>query len=165
MNKKIKFFLLSLILFTIISGISFLQAFNFSLFEKLLNYIKTPSSWFIGLSLAYVFSNLFQKILTSIFLKRKEDKGKEEKRAEDDFFEGFLITLLITSFITPYLRDMVIYFFDNLLIYFHIILLQSVIVIYLLFKLKNNYEISGKYLVVSELIVLINTLFILYFVA
>jgi hypothetical protein len=136
------------------------------LFTSLLELIKTPSSWFIGLSLAFVFSNFLQNAITSYFWKKKNfGKLEVEQGPKGDFFPGFLATLLVTSLATPYLRQMVLYFFENLFPYFHIIILQGILVIYFVFKIKNNYPISGKYLIANELIVLINTGFILYFLA
>ena len=166
MGEKFRFFIFSLVVFLIVSGLSVLQYFNLELFTSLLGLIKTPSSWFISLSLAFVFSNFLQNALTSFFLKKKNlGKLEIEPGPKGDFFEGFLATLLITSLATPYLRQMVLYFFENLFPYFHVIILQSILVIYFVFKVKNNYPISGKHLLVNELIVLINTGFILYFLA
>ena len=166
MGEKLRFFFFSLIVFLIVSGLSILEYFNLGLFTKLLELIKTPSSWFIGLSLSFVFSNFLQNTITSFFLKKKNlGKFETEMAPKGDFFEGFLATLLITSLATPYLKQMVLYFFENLFPYFHLIILQGIIVIYFVFKIKNNYPISGKHLIINELIVLINTIFILYFIA
>ncbi|MEK6841895.1 MAG: hypothetical protein AABX91_01955 [Nanoarchaeota archaeon] len=160
MNKNVKFFLLELLVLGVMGAITLIEIPNFGIFEKSFTYIKTPASWFVGLSLAYAFSNLFQKGMFSIFSRKAKEEGKEK----GDFFEGFFVTLLITSLITPYIKDAAIFFFSDFFIYFHVILLQSVIILYLLFKLKNNYEISGKYFVTNELIVLFYTTVILYFV-
>ena len=158
MHKNVKFFFLELLVFGIMGLITFIEISNFGIFVKSFTYIKTPASWFVGLSLAYAFSNLFQKGMFSIFSKKAKDNEKEK----GDFFEGFFVTLLITSLITPYIKDVAVFFFSDFFLYFHVILLQSVIVLYLLFKLKNNYEISGKYFVMSELITLFYTAIILY---
>ena len=140
--------------------ITFIETINFDLFERFFTYIKIPSAWFVGLSLAYAFSNLFQKTLFSSFSKRTKDESKEK----GDFFGGFVVTLLLTSLITPYIKDGAVYFFSDFFLYFHVIILQSMVILYLFFKLKNNYEISGKYFVTNELIVLFYTIIILYFV-
>ncbi|MCX6749580.1 MAG: hypothetical protein NTW17_02445 [Candidatus Pacearchaeota archaeon] len=134
---------------------------NFKVFESVFTFIKTPSSWFVGLSLAYAFSNLFQKSLFSIFSKKTLDENK----SKGDFFIGFIITFIITAMITPYIKEAAIYFFTNFFIYFNVILMQCVIILYLFFKLKEGYEISGRYLLTNELIVLFYTVIILYFIA
>ena len=160
MNKNVKFLFLELLVLGIMGLITFIEISNFGIFEKSFTYIKTPASWFVGLSLAYAFSNLLQGGIFSMFSKKVKDSEKDK----GDFFEAFLVTLLITSLITPYIKDAAVFFFSDFFIYFHVILLQSVIVLYLLFKLKGNYEISGKYFVTNELIVLFYTTVILYFI-
>jgi len=160
MNKNVKFFFLELLIFLIMGVITLVEITNFNLFETFFTYIKIPSAWFVGLSLAYAFSNLFQKTLFSSFSKGMKDENKER----GDFFGRFVVTLLITSLITPYIKDGAIYFFSDFFLYFHIIILQSMVILYLFFKLKNNYEISGKYFVTNELVTLFYTIIVLYFV-
>lgn len=161
MKRGLKFFILAFSLFLVMGFITLLEIFNFNIFNKIFTYIKEPASWFVGLSLAYAFSNLFQKRLFSLFSKKiiKKDENAESN------FEIFLITLIITSLITQYvLKDLIFDFFTNFFIYFHIILLQSMIILYLFFKLKNDYEVSAKYFITSEIIALIYAIVILYFV-
>lgn len=160
MNKKNFLLTEGLIILTMI-GITMTEIYYFNLFEKVFSYIQTPSAWFVGLSLGFAFSSLFQKSLFSLFIK-KFNKKQENK---EDFFVGFLLTLVIGSLLTPYIKDIAIYFFSNIFIYFHIILMQSIIVVYLLFKIKNNYEIPAKYFITNELVVLFCTMLILIFVA
>lgn len=161
MKRAIRFFFLELVTFIVMGLITLMEIVNFNFFETFFTLIKTPSSWFVGLSLAYAFSNFFQTNLFSFFSKRSKDETKEK----GDFFTGFIITLILTSLITPYVKDIAGYFFSNFFIYFHIIVMQSVILLYLLFKLKNNYEISGKYFITNEVIILFYTAIIVSFVA
>jgi len=161
MRKFINFFFLELFIFLLMGLIILVEITNFKVFESVFTFIKTPSSWFVGLSLAYAFSNLFQKSLFSIFSKKTLDENKNK----GDFFIGFIITFIITAMITPYIKEAAIYFFTNFFIYFNVILMQCVIILYLFFKLKEGYEISGRYLLTNELIVLFYTVIILYFIA
>jgi heme/copper-type cytochrome/quinol oxidase subunit 4 len=143
--------------FVIMGLITLLEITNFKIFETLFTFLKNPSSWFVGFSLAYAASNLLQKSIFSFFSK----KTKEEEREKGDYFIGFLIAIIITSLITPLVKEGASYFFGIFFIYFHVILLQCVILLYFLFKIKEDYEISGKYFLTSELIVLFYTLVIL----
>lgn len=140
--------------------ITFIEIYGFDLFEIVFNYIQTPSAWFVGLSLSFAFSSLFQKGLFSLFIK----KFSKKENNKEDFFIGFLLTLIIGSLLTPYIKDLAVYFFQNIFIYFHVILMQSIIIVYLLFKLKNDYEIPARYFITNELIVLLNTVVILLLV-
>jgi hypothetical protein len=160
MKKLIKFLFLEIFIFVLMGLITFIEMTHFNLFESFFEFIKTPSSWFVGFGLAYAFSNLFQKSIFRIFSKR----AKSEEEREGDFFIGFLITIILTSLITDFIKDGAEYFLTNFFIYFHVIIMQCIIFLYILFKLKGNYEISGKYFLANEIIVLLYTLIILQFV-
>ena len=161
MKKFTRFILIELAIFVVMSLITILELVNTSLFESLFNIIKSPSSWFMGVGLAYTISSLTQEGLFSLFSKKRREEGKEK----GDFFVGFVITLMITSIITPYVYQVTASFLENFLIYFHVILLQSVILIYLLFKVRGGYTISSKYFLTTELIILVHTAIILAYVA
>jgi hypothetical protein len=160
MKKFIKFLSLEICIFAAMILITLLEITHFNVFKIFFEFIKTPSSWFVGLGLAYAFSNLFQNSLFKFFSKRA--KNDEEKRG--DFFLGFLMTLIITALITPFIKYWIVYFFSSIFVYFHIILMQSIILLYILFKLKEGFDISGRYLLVNELIVLINILLVMKFI-
>jgi len=161
MRGFLKYILIETGLFLVMGIITLIEITSNSLFESFFTLIKSPSSWFVGLSLAYIFSSLMQGGLFSIFSKKRIEKGKEK----GDFFAGFIITLIITSLITPYVYKGASYLFSNFFIYFHIILLQSVVLLYLLFKVRGRYEISTKYFLTTELIVLIYALIVLSYIA
>ncbi len=161
MEKIKRFIFIESSLFLIFGAITLIEMINFNLFEKIFLFIKTPCSWFIGLSIAYAFSNLIQEGLFSLFSRKMKEEGKER----GDFFFGFIITLTITSLITPYLRKLAYDLFDKYIIYFHVILIQSVVILYFLFKLKGNYKINWKYFITTEIIVIVYTLIIISFIA
>jgi hypothetical protein len=157
MNKFMKFIFIELGIFFAMGLITLLEVINPKVFVSLFTFIKSPASWFVGLSLAYAFSNAIQTGFFTLFSKKTKREGKEK----GDFFLGFLITLIITALTTPYVYKWAGYLFSNFFIYFHVILLQSVILLYLLFKIRGNYPISIKYFLITELIVLVYTLIIL----
>jgi hypothetical protein len=161
MKRFMRFIFIEFGLFLIMGLITLLEVDKPRLFVSLFTFIKSPSSWFVGLSLAYAFSNTVQTGFFSLFSKRIRREGKEK----GDFFIGFIITLVITALTTPYVYQWAGYLFSNFFIYFHVILLQSVILVYLLFKLKGNYPISMKYFLTTQAIVLVYTLIILSYVA
>ena len=160
MKDFTKFLFFEVTIFFVIGLITLIEITRLSLFQSFFAYIKTPVSWFIGLSIAYVFSNFFQKFIFSFFRK-----GYQEGEIKNDFFGGFIVTLIITSLITPYLRQWILNFFGIFSQYFHVIIVQSVIILYLMFKVKERHEISMKHFLTNEIIILIYTLIILYFVA
>jgi hypothetical protein len=140
--------------------ITFIEITNLIFFENSFEYVKVPFAWFIGISVSFIFSNFLQKTIFSLFRKNVENKKEKE-----DFFLGFILALVITALITPYLKELMIFFFDTFVAYVHVIIMQSLIIIYLLFKLKGGYEISGKYFITNQMIVLVNTIILLYSIA
>ena len=142
MNKTLNLYLIELAIILVLGGITLVEITNFDLFEKFFDYIKTPSAWFVGISIAYTLSSFIQKRFLDTLSKKFGDEENKE-----DFFLGFVITLMITSLMTPPIRDIARYFFTDFFIYFHVILMQSVMLLYVFFKLKGNYEISGKYFI------------------
>ncbi len=159
MRGLLRFILAELSIFLIMGIITFGEINNPSLFQSFVSFVKTPASWFIGLSLAFIFSYFFQNIITSFF---RRDITDEEKRK--DFFAGFIAAIVITSIITPYVRQLTLSFFNLLLPYFHVIILQALIIFYLLFKVNGKYEISTKYFLTSEAITLFYTAIILFLI-
>jgi hypothetical protein len=161
MGKFMRFIFIEAGIFFAMGLITLLEITSPRLFVSFFTLIKSPSSWFVGLSLAYACSNVIQTGLFSLFSK----KVRQEGRQKGDFFIGFLITLIITALTTPYVYKWAGYFFNNFFIYFHVILLQAVILLYLLFKLKGNYLVSIKYFLTTELITVIYGLIVLSYVA
>lgn len=157
MKKFAKFMILEISIFAAMGLITLVEITNFKIFEIFFSFIKNPSSWFVGFSIAYATSSLLQKSIFSFFRK----KTKEEDKPKDDYFIGFLITIILTSLITPLIKVGASRFFEVFFVYFHIILLQCIILLYFLFKIKGDYKISGKYFLTNELIVLFYTLIIL----
>jgi hypothetical protein len=161
MGKFMRFIFIELGIFFAMGLITLLEIMNPKLFVSFFTIIKSPASWFVGLSLAYAVSNTFQTGLFALFSGKRRQEGKQK----GDFFAGFIITLIITALTTPYVYKWAGYLFSNLLVYFHVILLQSVVLLYLLFKLRGNYPVSIKYFLTTEAIVLVYTGIILSYIA
>lgn len=150
-------FIRDIIVISVLMGIiTFIEIYNFRLFKFLFDFLKTPSAWFVALSLSYSFSDLFKK---KMFLIVSNKLGKRE-----DFFLGFVFTVALASMLSPYIKNLAMYFFDNFFVYFHVVFMQSMILFYIFFKVKNNYEVSEKYFLANEIIVLVYTVMILSFV-
>lgn len=150
MRKFKTFILIEAIIFLFMGIITALEIINFNLFRYIFTLIKSPVSWFVGLSLAYAFSNALQAGFFTLFSRKIRAEGREK----GDFFVGFLITLIITALTTTYIYNWADYFFTTFFLYFHVIALQSIVLIYLLFKLKGNYRISLRYFLTTEAITL-----------
>lgn len=148
MKKLKKFIIIEATILIIMTVITIIEKTNFRVFKDIFTFIRSPFSWFIGISLAYAFSNALQVGLFTLFSRKTKQEGKEK----GDFFTGFLVTLIITAFTTPYLYKWAGYFFTEFFIYFQVIALQSIVLIYFLFKMRGHYRISWSYLLATEAI-------------
>ena len=157
MKSKSVFTTIELLIFFIMGIITFIEFFQFDLFEKVFNFVQDPVSWLIGLSFGFVFSNIIQGI------KTKTEKLSPIK--EKGLFILFLADLIIIALVSTGVKALALSFFNNFFIYFHVLFLQWMMFLYLSFKAKNNYELSGKYLLTTELIILFYTVIVLAFVA
>lgn len=155
-NKRV-FVIIELIIFLVMGVITLLEFFAFDLFEKVFNFVQDPTAWLIGLSFGFVFSNIIQGIKT----KTKKISPIKEK----GLFILFLADLIIIALVSTGVKALAISFFNNFFIYFHVLFLQWMMFLYLSFKVKNNYEISGKYLIVTELMILFYTVIVLILIA
>ena len=168
MGKWRNFLITELIIFIIVGGITFWEIFNFELFKEFFSYLKEPTSWFIGIGFGYIFSTTFRDYFTKLFsrelLKRREKKEIETSEPERKLFSAFLISFLIIALIVFFIKWISAFFFTEFFGYFHIVFMLLMILLYLVFIIKNNYEISEKYFVANGIILLINLGFILYFV-
>jgi len=148
--------ILEIAIFFVMGIITFIEMNNYQLFQSFVSFFKVPASWFIGLNLAFIFSYFFQNILIGFFRG-----GIIDEKERKDFFVGFIIAVVITSFITPYVRQLILSFFNLLIPYFHVIIFQAIIIFYLLFKINGGYEIPTKYFLINEVITLFYTIVIL----
>ncbi len=156
MDKKKTFLFLELIIFFSMGIITFLEIIKFELFEKTFSFLQPYIGWFIGLSFGFVFLGFLNT------LTRKFKIGLIEKRKE--YFSIFLINLCLSFTLVTFIKVIAISFFSKFFIYFHVLFLQWILILYVMFKLKNNYEISQNYLIINELIVLFYTVIIMIFV-
>jgi hypothetical protein len=155
-NKRV-FIAIELLIFLVMGLITFIEFFNFPFFETVFNFVQNPTAWLIGLSFGFVFSNLIKKV------KAKTEKISIVK--EKGHFAIFLADLIIIALISTGVKALAVSFFNSFFIYFHVLFLQWMMFLYLSFKVKNDYEISGKYLLTTELIILFYTVIVLAFIA
>lgn len=133
--------------------ITILEIFSFDFFYNVFSFLNSGISWFIGISFGFVFSSFLQGLVKKIKV------GAIEKRKE--YFSFFLINMIISLSLVALIKGLAVSFFNQFFIYFHPLFLQWLMLLYVTFKVKNNYEISAKYIFANELIILINVVAIL----
>ena len=156
MNEKRTFLGIEFIIFLVFGIITLMEILFPEILNHIFNIVKDYLSWFIGISFGFVFSN------TIGFLKQKLHGPEITKKFREQFI-FFLLNLIILTVLTITVKNYALYFFNNNVImpFFHLIFLQWVMIIYLIFKIVNRYEISTKYFITNELIILLYTCLIL----
>ncbi|MEM3405608.1 MAG: hypothetical protein QW117_01395 [Candidatus Pacearchaeota archaeon] len=144
---------IELIIFLIMGIITLIEFYNFNIFEKFFLLIKPYVSWFISISFGFVFRQSLNPFKKKIISNKKFEDKKEN-------FLFFSLNLIIISIIISFTQKIVISFFNSLLIYFHVLFLQWIILIYIAFKLSNGYVISKKYFITNEIIAIIYSVLI-----
>lgn len=156
MGKNKSFLVFELIIFIVMGGITLLEIFKFDFFEKVFQFSQIYLSWFLGISFGFVFLGVLQSITST-----KKISAIEKRKS---FFSLFLINLILSSSLTAFIKTIALSFFNQFFIYFHVLFFQWIMLLYVFFKLKNNYEIQGKYFITNELIILFYAVMILLFV-
>ncbi|MFA5953735.1 MAG: hypothetical protein WC812_04025 [Candidatus Pacearchaeota archaeon] len=162
MNKKKIFLIVELLIFLIMFSLTILELFNFELFRKIFLLLVEYISWFVSFSFGYLVSEIFKDSTISLISKFSKKRDKSGKK-EGDVFLGFLIIIIFVAIGISYFKDFISNIFTNFFIYFHILFMQSIILLYLFYKVKYDYEISVKVFLINEFVVLINILIILLF--
>jgi len=162
MNKKRVFFSIEIFIFLVMFFLTILELFQFELFRKIFLLLVEYISWFVSFSFGYLISEIF-KDTTILVISKFSNKRDKSGKKEGDVFFGFLIIIVGVAIGASYFKQFISSMFENLFIYFHILFMQSIIFLYLFYKLKYNYEISIRGFLVNEFIVVINTLIILLF--
>lgn len=156
MGKNKSFFIFEFMIFFTMGIITLLEIFKFDFFEKVFQFSQVYISWFLGISFGFVFLGILQSVI------KTEKISALEKRKS--FFSLFLINLILSASLTAFIKTVALSFFNQFFIYFHVLFLQWIMLLYISFKLKNDYEISGKYFITNELIVLFYVSMVLIFV-
>jgi len=151
------FFNIELIIFLVLGIITIVEAYSLEIFNKIFLFIKPYASWFIGISFGFVFRNILNPFKKKITSHKKFIEKKEH-------FLFFVLNLIILAIIISSIQKIVISFFDLLLPYFHVLFFQWIVLIYIIFKLSNNYVLPKEYVITNEIIIVIYTILIYYII-
>lgn len=163
MDKKRLILFFEIFIFLLIFSLTFIEIFSFKTFERIFIFSVEYLSWFVSFSFGYVLSKLLEEFLISLYYKFSKKSKNPEQKEKGTFF-GFLIIMLFIAIGISYFKDLVDGLFNHFFIYFHILFMQAIILFYLYYKLKNNYEIPLRTFLFNEFLVLANTLIIILFI-
>lgn len=152
-QKKFKIYAASLFLF--IGLISVLEIFNPILFAKFFMKISNHVSWILALTVGMVIPNILRRLQGGSFGRRFSPQIEER-------FVMFLANAAILAFVVSVAQGIVIIFLRNYFEYFHIILTQWLALVYIWFKFVNGFRISARYIITTEIILIIFTSVLLF---
>lgn len=152
-GKKFKIYAASL--FSFIGVISVLEIFNPTLFAEFFMTISNHVSWILALTVGMVIPNILRRLQAGAFGRRFSPKIEER-------FVMFLANAAILAFIISVTQGIIIIFLRDYFEYFHIILTQWLVLVYIWFKFMNGFKISARYVITTESILIIFTSVLLF---
>jgi|GEM_PF-3109049 hypothetical protein len=155
MEQQQKFKLYVVFLSLAIGLITVLEIFNANLFAELFIRMSNNAGWILGLTVGMVVPDILVKIRSKI--KRVVYNDKVDER-----FVIFIANAALLAFVVSLARGIVMVFLQSYYEFFHIILVQWLVLVYLWFKFINGFRISARYIVSTEIILVIFTAVLLF---
>lgn len=153
-QQKFKLYVLSLFLF--IGIVTILEIFNANLFAEFFMKINNNVAWILGLTVGMVVPNILLRIKSHAFGRRLSNLQINER------FIVFLANASILAFIVSLARGIVLVFLTEYFEFFHIIITQWLVLVYIWFKAVNGFRISARYIISTEIILVIFTAVLLF---
>ncbi|MFH0831464.1 MAG: hypothetical protein V1886_01185 [archaeon] len=153
LNKK--FLLVEGIIFSVLAVITLLEFFNFLLFTEFFMRMKEYLSWFLGLSIGPVISS-------QIYSIRRKINGKKGFIPPEQRFAFFLLNIVWITIAVGIVQSFFLSFLLRYFAFFHVIVLQWLVIVYVWFKSLNNFKIHTKYVIGAEILVLLFSLIITF---
>ncbi len=155
MNAERKFWIVELIILVALGLITIIEAISFSIFNRIFLSISDYASWFLGLTVGIVVPDVIKRVRKAVGEKIKL------KDAQDERFWMFLMNAIVFVFIVSVFQKIAITFLRAYFVFFHIIFAQWLVIVYIWFKAANKFPLSPKYIITTQLVIIINILLVL----
>lgn len=156
MNDNEKFWTFASLLFAAVGIISILEIIRPRMFEEFFLTISENTAWILGLTVGMVLPDIIKKLKSNTVGKMKINQQVDER------FVIFLANAAILSFVVSFARGIVIVFLKQYFEYFHILLVQWLVLVYMWFKFVNGFKVHWKYIMTTEIIIVAFTTLILF---
>lgn len=156
MEQQQKFKLYVVFLSLAIGLITVLEIFNANLFAELFIRMSNNAGWILGLTVGMVVPNILLRIKSHAFGRRLSNVQINER------FIVFLANAAVLAFIVALARGIVFLFLSEYFEFFHIIITQWLVLVYIWFKAVNGFKISARYIISTEIILVIFTAILLF---
>lgn len=153
-----KFKIYAVALFFFLGLVTILEIFNKHIFAELFLRMSSNISWILGLTVGMVVPDILLRIRSHTIGKHITKRFFPET---DERFLLFLANAAILTFIVSLARGIVVVFLTDYYEYFHLIIIQWFVLVYLWFKFINGFKTEWKYVLATEITLIIFTIVLL----
>lgn len=155
MDDREQFMIAEAIIAIFLLGITLIELFDPVRFDTVVNQLMQSTSWFLGLTVGIVTSGILKSAKSKLDDVFRSDK-KEGK------FIFFLTSIAIFALIATVAGKFVLVFLQEYSEFFHLIFVQWFVLVYIWYKFSNKFEISAKYVITTQLIILVCALIVVW---
>lgn len=150
-NKK--FLIIEAAIFTFLAAFTLLEIFDYLFFKELFMRMSEYLSWFLGLTVATVVPDWISMV------KYRIDKIMGRFLLNERFV-FFFMNLIFMTVTVALAKQLAIFFMKRYFEFFHIIITQWLVVVYIWFKFVHDFKIHLRYVIAAEILVILFSMII-----
>lgn len=150
-NKK--FLVIEAAIFTFLAAFTLLEIFDYLFFKELFMRMSEYLSWFLGLTVATVVPDWISMVKYRI--DRMMGRFLPNER-----FVFFFMNLIFMTVTVALAKQLAIFFMKRYFEFFHIIITQWLVVVYIWFKFVHDFKINLRYVIAAEILVILFSMII-----
>ena len=155
MDDRDQFLIVETLILLFLLGITIIEIYDFVRFETIVDKIMQSTSWFLGLTIGIVTSGVLRGAKSKIDEITRSDK-KEGK------FIFFMTSIAIFAIIASIAGRVALELLQQYKEFFHLIFVQWFVLVYIWYKLSNKFEIHSKYIITTQLIILVCAMLVVW---
>ncbi len=155
MDGDRKFWLIESLILIFLAFFTLLEIFDYLFFKEIFMRLSEYLSWFLGLTVATVVPDWIYKV------KYKIDRiiGRF---LPNERFVFFFMNLIFMTITVALAKQLAIFFMKRYFEFFHVIITQWLIIVYVWFKYVHEFKIHIKYVIAAEIFVVLFSLIITF---
>lgn len=152
-NKS--FLLIESAIFAFLALFTLLEIFDYMFFKEIFLRLSEYLSWFLGLTVATVVPDWISMV------KYRIDRIMG-RFLPNERFVFFFMNLIFMTLTVTLAKQMAIFFMQRYFEFFHIIMAQWLVVVYIWFKFVHDFKINLRYIIAAEILVILFSLIITF---
>lgn len=153
MDEDRKFWLIESLIFAFLGVFTLLEIFDYLFFKEIFMRMSEYLSWFLGLTVATVVPDWIYKV------KYKIDRIMG-RFLPNERFVFFFMNLIFMTVTVVLAKQLSIFFMKRYFEFFHIIITQWLVVVYIWFKFVHDFKINKRYVITAEILVVLFSIII-----